>query len=383
MALRIKKYKKAIAGFLNIEPERVFLFWKGRVALYAILKSLGIKHGDEIVLPGFTCVVVPNVIKYLDAIPVYVDINADTFNADFESIKGAVTANTKVIIVQNTFGLSSDVDKIAQWSLKRRIHTIEDCTHGFGGTFNGKPNGSFCDAAFYSTQWNKPYSTGLGGFAVINNERLLSLVEKEVINLRSPSFVDELSLLLLNVAHCIILHPQTYWFVRDLYRIMSKNGLVTGSSDKTELTSTEMPGDYYKGTSSIQAWLGSLRIRSIDKKLDKRREYALKYTKFLADHRKNHVSEQLFINHSFLKYPLIVKDRDSFQKKALKKRIPLGDWFVSPIHPIVCNFDNWCITLENIPVADKLSRQIVNLPTEDADVDKVLKFLNEEIELIV
>jgi len=65
--MKDNNYKKVIASILKCKQDQIFLYWKGRVALYAILKAMGIKEGDEIVLPAFTCVVVPNAILYLGA----------------------------------------------------------------------------------------------------------------------------------------------------------------------------------------------------------------------------------------------------------------------------------------------------------------------------
>ena len=139
-------------------------FWKGRVALFCFLRSLKLTDGDEVLMPGLTCVVVPNAIIYAGLVPIYLDIQPDTFNLDPDLIESKITSRTKVIIIQNTFGLSSNIEKIISIAKKYNLITIDDCTHGFGGTYNGKPNGSFTDAAFYSSQWNKPFSTVLGGY---------------------------------------------------------------------------------------------------------------------------------------------------------------------------------------------------------------------------
>jgi len=377
-----EKYKILIARHLGVEPEQVFLYWKGRVALYAILKSLSINAGDEIVLPGFTCVVVPNVIKYLNSKPVYVDIDSDTLNPGFNTVKKAVTSKTRVIIIQNTFGLSSDVDKISEFAKENGIITIEDCTHGFGGSFKNMPNGSYCDAAFYSTQWNKPFSTGIGGFAVINNKKLIPAIKKRDDELIRPSFIDEISLFFLNMGHKAFLHPWSYWLLRDFYRFLSTHGIVTGSSQKSELTSITIPGKYFKGISSVQAWLGLNRINEIDKIISSRIEYGKAYSKFLKEHGKIYVKEDLFIDHSFLKYPLIITDREFFKTRASKRHIPLGDWFLSPIHPVMDNFGLWDIDKELIPVAVEISQHIVNLPTEGIDIGRVIDFMADEIDMI-
>src|SRR5690242_16860905 len=79
-----------------------FAFWKGRVGLYAILKALGVGPGDEVILPGYTCIAVVRPIKYLGARPVYVDIKPATFNLDPKKVAAAITPKTRVIIAQHT-----------------------------------------------------------------------------------------------------------------------------------------------------------------------------------------------------------------------------------------------------------------------------------------
>ena len=100
--------KMQIKLYTHKEVKDVFLFWKGRVALYAILKAIEVGKGDKVILPAFTCVVVVNPAIYLGAEPVYVDINPKTFNIDIEKLEDKITSRTKVILTQNTFGLSSD-----------------------------------------------------------------------------------------------------------------------------------------------------------------------------------------------------------------------------------------------------------------------------------
>ena len=80
------KYKTEIAKYLGASADDIFLYWKGRVALFAILKAMDIHEGDEVVLPAFTCVVVPNAIKYLGATPIYIDIDAKTYNFDLKQL---------------------------------------------------------------------------------------------------------------------------------------------------------------------------------------------------------------------------------------------------------------------------------------------------------
>lgn len=370
-------YKKEIASYLQTNENQIFLYWKGRVALYAILKAMGVGKDDEVILPAFTCVVVPNAIIYLGAKPVYVDIDLKTYNARFEDIKKALTSKTKVIMCQNTFGLSSNIEEITTFAKAHHIFTIEDCAHGFGGYYNQKPNGFYCDAAFYSTQWNKPFSTGTGGFARINNLNLLEPVQKINQDLITPSFKQRISLQMLYFVREKLLNKHTYWHLIKFYRFLSRKNLILGSSSGAEITSVVMPPNYFMKLSEVQIKKGIKNLELIKIVLNRRKENALIYTKFLASQNKTHVPISSFENHSFLKYPLLVENRDEIFRLAEKSNIELGDWFISPIHPVQKDFEQWQLKPELFPNAVFAARKMINLPTDIKEVDHVFNFLKK------
>lgn len=376
------KYKKAIASVLGCSSNNVFLYWKGRVALFAILKAMGIEKNDEIILPGFTCVVVPNAIIYTGAKPVYVDITSEDYNMNFDLIEKAITNKTKVIICQNTFGLSSNIEKIVSLAKKYNLFTIEDCTHGFSGYYNGKPNGSYCDAAFYSTQWNKPFSTGIGGFLIVNNTNLLTKVNGLEKLKKKSSFFEKAVLSSLLTFKNILLNKYTHWFLVNVYRIFSKKNIVVGSNQGQELSGTEMPEDYFKDISSVQVFAGLKNLKKLEHINELRKKNAKDYTDFLKNNNKTFVKEKYFKNHLFLKYPLIVKNREVFFELAQNQNITLGDWFLSPIHPIKKEFTKWDFEEKQFPVAVSLSKKMVNLPTDIPDNKKVIEFLAKFIDEI-
>ncbi|MCA1928241.1 MAG: aminotransferase class I/II-fold pyridoxal phosphate-dependent enzyme, partial [Calditerrivibrio sp.] len=170
---------------------KVFTFFKGRVALYAILKSMGIGDKDEVILPGFTCVVVPNAISYTGAIPVYVDIDIKNFNIDVDKIEEKISKNTKAIIAQHTFGIPAEMDEIKKLCKKYNLFLIEDACHCLGSKYKGEELGTIGDASFFSSQWSKPITTGLGGWAKINNDELLKKMEKEYEHFIPPTSREE------------------------------------------------------------------------------------------------------------------------------------------------------------------------------------------------
>lgn len=377
-----RKYKEAIGSILKCDAERIFLYWKGRVALYAILKAMGVKENDEVILPAFTCVVVPNAIIYLGAKPIYIDISAETLNMDVKQIEKKITSKTKVILCQNTFGLSTNIEIVNDIAKKYKLFTIEDCTHGFGGTYHGKPNGTYCDAAFYSTQWNKPFSTGIGGFSVINNLELvekIKLLENDKIH---PSFVDQITITGLLIFKKYFIKNFTYWSLVKLYRFLSFNNWVIGSNQGEELSGITIPQKYFKDISTIQILNGIQKSKKIYSFNKLRKINSAAYTSFLKENRKTHVTMNYFEDHIFLRYPLLVKNRDKFLTLAEKSKISLGDWFLSPIHPVKEKFELWGLIEADFPVAQKISQRIVNLPTDTNDIRKILAFLKNNIDMI-
>lgn len=376
-----EEYKKALLTGFDSSYD-CFLYWKGRVALYSILKAIGISKGDEVLLQGFTCVVVPNAIKYLGAKPVYVDIEKPSLNAKLVDFQAKRSEKTKAVIVQNTFGLSSQVDEIAAWARGEGIYSIEDCTHGYGGNFNNQRNGSYCDAAFYSTQWNKPFSSGIGGFAISNHAvikmHLLSFEEQ----LHAPSTTEILSLGLQLFIRKYFLNKATYWPLLKLYRMLSKRNILTGSSSGEEIEGLKMPKNYWKQMSNLQAKVGLKELRKLQEMETIRKKNARVYTNFLLENGKYHVSTDLFENHNFLRYPILVKSRDTFLEKAQDAKIQMGDWFLSPLHPVKGDLSAWEYSSGSCPNAEFIAHRIVNLPLLE-DHQSICGFLKNNIDDLI
>jgi len=95
--------------------------------MYAILRAIGVGEGDEVILPGYTCVMDVNPIKYLGARPVYVDIEPVTYNMDVSLLEAKITPNTKVIVAQHTYGYPCEMDAIMDIASRHGVTVIEDC----------------------------------------------------------------------------------------------------------------------------------------------------------------------------------------------------------------------------------------------------------------
>ena len=146
-----RKLESLFSTYIGIDY--TFGFFKGRHALSAILKSLELEKGDEVIMPGYTCVVVANSILSNELKPIYCDIELDTFGPDFESIKSRVTSRTRVIITHHLYGLvCRDYGEILEYANDNNYFIIDDCTQAMGALFQNKNLGYFSTAAFYSFQ---------------------------------------------------------------------------------------------------------------------------------------------------------------------------------------------------------------------------------------
>jgi dTDP-4-amino-4,6-dideoxygalactose transaminase len=132
----IEEYENSLKNKLN--SKKIYTFASGRMGFYSILKSIGIEYGDEIIMPSYTCVVVPNAIIYSGAKPIYCDINKDDFNINASKIEFLVTAKTKVLYAQHIFGQMCDIEVIMSLAKKYNLIVIENTALAIGAKLNNK-----------------------------------------------------------------------------------------------------------------------------------------------------------------------------------------------------------------------------------------------------
>lgn len=355
------KFKEKLSRVLEIPSSNLYLFFKGRTALYCLLKAAGVKEGDEVLLQGFTCVAVPNAIIQTGARPVYVDIDPDCFNMSPEAAAVKISSATKVILVQNTFGLSTSVSAFRNLCSKRNLILIEDCTHGFGGQTEGQANGSLCDAAFYSTQWSKPFTTGLGGFAALFKPDRFPL--KDFLTPPPPPLKREFSLILQNIFYSLFLNRYTTHLLKKVYRALYRLNLITGSSNAEELQAPPLSPSEVWSMGQSQAFFGLFRVRTLKDVMKKRRESGLMINRWLRENGKWAYPEKHLKDHSFLRFPLLAKSPAEISEYLQKTYyVSLGDWFNTPIYPVSSNLESWHYS--PCPEAERISASIVNFPTE-------------------
>jgi perosamine synthetase len=380
-------FRARISETLGVEPGQVALFAKGRIALYAILKALDIGPGDEVILPAYTCVAVPNAIIYAGAQPVYADIDPATYTLDSTRVSTLVTSRTRAILAQNTYGLSSDLDALSEVATRRGLTLIDDCTHGLGGTYQGRPNGTSTPISFFSTQWSKPISTGLGGFSIARDPGLAARLRRLEDAAATPSAMRSAVIAALRIGWAHAGRGKLFRVGRGAYRSLSSAGVVPGSSGRDELQSPEIPTGFLAGMADRQARDGANALDNLGVQVERRRAIAAKYASWLGDHGLTQPApEPPGTTNAFLRFPLRVTNRPSFQAAAHSAGVDLGDWFVSPIHPVLSKLEIWGYRLGTAPNAERACREIVNLPTDPnlgpKEVQRVLRLLESARDLI-
>ncbi len=349
----------------------VYTFWRGRVALYAILKSLGVGPGDSVLVPGYTCFAVPATVHFTGAQPVYADIERDSYNVSLRTIEAAWNANPnariRAILLQHTFGVPVDMQPVLAWARARGVATIEDCAHVWSSRYRDARGewqevGRAADAAFYSSQWTKPVSTGLGGWARANNAqlnaRLHKFHEEECVK---PSG-REVAMLAGQIAvRGLFSGSWAQWGIRSIYQWFYQRGLLIGTSTPDELHG-KMPTDYAKQMSGFQRKLLEQRLAE-ESVMTKRRHLKQTYEKALTAagwpvHKIPECADAVL-----LRYPVRVGNKKQLLAEAKHKRIELGDWYSHPIDPPTgLAAERFGYHAGMCPEGERAASETVNLP---------------------
>jgi dTDP-4-amino-4,6-dideoxygalactose transaminase len=148
----------------------------GSVALRLAVIALGVKPGDEVIVPPYTFIATASIVIEANCVPVFVDIHPDTYNLDPLKIEAAITTRTKAIIPVHFAGQACDMEQIMGIAKKHNLFVIEDAAHAHGGEYKGKKLGSIGHAGCFSFQSSKNLNAGEGGLVVTDDERLFDMM---------------------------------------------------------------------------------------------------------------------------------------------------------------------------------------------------------------
>ncbi|MFO7657447.1 MAG: DegT/DnrJ/EryC1/StrS family aminotransferase [Bacteroidales bacterium] len=146
----------------------------GTLALFLSLLAVGVKEGDEVIVPDFTFNASASSIAFTGATPVFVDIRTDDLQIDVSQIEKAITKNTKAIMPVHIYGQSCDMDPIMEIALKHNLLVVEDAAQGFGVFYKNKHTGTIGDVGMISFFADKTITTGEGAVVLTNNEEIFN-----------------------------------------------------------------------------------------------------------------------------------------------------------------------------------------------------------------
>ena len=351
-------------------------FDSGRSSLYYGLKAMDIKEGDEVILQAYTCVVVVNAIKQTGATPIYADID-DNFNMDPVDLEKKITKNTKVILIQHTFGIPADIDELLNIAKTYHIRVIEDCAHSLGATYRGVKLGTFSDLAILSFGSDKVVSSNRGGAVITNDDLLAKKINefKERLSYVShwkiiqylfyfPTFYKGKVLYSLGIGKAILYLAKTLHITN---RVISKE-------EKQGKQSIFYPALFPNCLAFIL--LGQLKRLILVN--SHRRMIARLYSKKIKN--SNVRLPNMVGGGIFLRYNILTDKPDVLRAMCKEENIILGDWYNTVVAPKDIAIEKTGYKPASCPRAEKFASQSVNLPTnigvQSGEVDRVVRIVN-------
>ncbi len=335
-----------------LDQRHAWLFNAGRNALEVGLKSLNLKPTDEILCQAFTCVAVPNAIKWAGSKPIFVDTSKNSPNLNLHDLKQKITKNSKALIIQHTFGNPDQLDKIKLICQQHKLILIEDCAHTIGSKYQGKPIGSFGDLTILSFGRDKAISSVFGGALLTSNKRMAQKINKQHQSITHPSNFWVFRQLL----HPIIMttiKPIYFSIGKYLVFIYQKSGLLSWPvTQKEKICQASLP---LRKLPNALAILALHQLNKLELINQNRQQIVSLYQKSLKT-----LNLKSF---PLLRFPLLINNPEKLIKKAKKNQILLGDWYRPVIAPKGVNLKSINYKPGSCPNAENISTKIVNLPT--------------------
>lgn len=361
----------------------VFTFNSGRTAFLAILKSTDIDQG-EVLLQAFTCNAAVNPIIKAGLKPVFVDIDEKTLNIDAADLETKISSQSRIVLVQHTFGQPADLEKISAICQKHNLILIEDCAHCLGASHNNQKTGTFGKAAFFSFGRDKVISSVFGGMAVTNDDKLAERLKEYQQGLDFPSWFWTCQQLLHPILNKLFVIPLYGFFGIGKWALifLQKTGFLS-KAVKSKEKQGFMPDSFIKRMPDKLALLALNQFSKLARILDNQKEIANFYQENLKSSSLTLPSQNP--QRIYMRYPVLLKskDPDKILKRGRQQKIFLDDgWRKTVIVPPDTNQEKLGYRVGDCPVAEKVAKSIINLPTHinisKEDAKRIVNLLNKD-----
>jgi len=321
-------------------------------ALHLALRVIGIKEGDEIIVPTTTFVATAEVVNYFNAKPVLVDVERDTHLIDVEKIEEKITKRTKAIIPVHFSGQPADMDPIMELAKKYNLFVVEDAAHSLPAWYKGRKIGTIGDITAFSFYATKTITTGEGGMATTDN----------------PEWAERMRILRL------------HGISKDAWKRYTKEG--SWEYDVLE-------NGYKYNTTDINAALGLAQLKKADWLWKRRKHIAERYNEAFKDY------EELILYRvkedrisSWHLYPLKLNlkalkiDRNRFIEELKKRGIGTSVHFI-PLYRFTYYKERLGYTPKEFPNSEWVFERVLSLPIYPGMTEEEIDYVIENVVDIV
>ncbi|MBN4080839.1 DegT/DnrJ/EryC1/StrS family aminotransferase [Caldithrix abyssi] len=367
------EFEKKIGNVLG--QGKAISFASGRMGFYSLMKILRIGNGDEVIIQGHTCSVMPNAVWRTGATPIFSDIDSNTFGSSAVEIEKVISPRTKMIVAQHSFGIPCNIKPIINLAQSRGIFLLEDCAITQGSKINGIQVGNFGDAALFSIDHSKPLNAFIGGLIYTNNNELYEKLKNIQKTSNDLPAVRQEAIWKKFLFERKYYNPRKYgksFFINKINKIIFRemDGYLMDDYGK-------MPSSTYPYPARLPSFLAQLALFELEyweREKNKRRELL---SAFLGLSELIGLTEFLplsYFDNNLEIVPLRFVYTHSNAKEIKKRMSKYLDtnwfWFEKPI--IVCN-NPWDLGYEfgSCPISEQVGGKIINWPCVFSDSENV------------
>ncbi len=306
----------------------------GTAALHAAILAVGIKPGDEVIVPSFTFVATAESVVLAGAKPVFADIDPETYTLSPLDAQKAITKKTKAILPVDLYGYSADMKPLREIADKHDLAIVEDAAQAHGTTYAGKPAGSFADAACWSLYASKNMTTGEGGMVTTDDDE-----------------IDE------------------------------RLRLIRNHGEKAKYASLMLGSNYRMP--ELEAAIGVVQLGKLPSFVAKRRQNAQQLSKMLEKSKRLKLpSESESQQHSWYLYTVKLKDgtqeeRNMILQELKHKEISAEAYYVNPVHTMPFYRDNF--GGRSLPETEKAAKQVFSLPVHPGVTSEQIEYIGRTL----
>jgi dTDP-4-amino-4,6-dideoxygalactose transaminase len=333
-----------------------------------------------VIVPGYTCVAVPNAVRFAGARPCYADINPQSFNLTAGSCERVVSPRTRALVAAHTYGLPAPMAELQALAEEHGAYLLEDAAHALGAEYRGRPAGSLGHAAFFSTEHSKIISTALGGVATTSDAALASRLRQIQSSFPAAAAARVRRILIPHLVFGLCSRTRRHFlgewllFRSRLYR------RAEWSTADAELAGIQ-PSGYLWRMGDAQARLGLEQLRRLEHLNAARVTNVKAYAAAMLSCGLEPPAATGSDRPVYVRLPYLARRREALRAAASREKLLLGEWFEAPVHPRQTNAAAIGYTHGSCPVGESTSEQIVNLPCHPGvtptDIERYVALLRQ------